>query len=369
MAENMLNKWLAPVWKGGEIWEESVCFFEDADKKEQGGNLLYTPKKITKVMNHDATVVYEEGKDYTVTERGIARTEGSRIPLLAREEYCKPYNGEPWAGWLCLEGQKELIMILPFVFKFQVLVTYEAAEEWTGLVPERMGARLTKTYEKLEGGKPLHIVYFGDSITAGWEASGADEPAVDMGSLNPMKVQSDRYPNMPVWAELVTRKLREEYLQAEITKDNLSSGGSTAQWGVEHVNELFDRVDVPDLVFIGFGMNCMWDPTETFMGYIETIITELKKRNPDCEFVLYPAMTANTEIPTYQNDGLLRYEKALADYAKAHEGMAAAPVHSMFKEMENRGKKYFNYTGNCVNHPNDFAIRLYGQTIFEAISK
>ena len=190
-----------------------------------------------------------------------------------------------------------------------------------------------------------------------------------MGSLNPMKVQSDRYPHMPVWAELVTRKLREEYPQAEITKDNLSSGGSTAQWGVEHVNELFDRVDVPDLVFIGFGMNCMWDPTEQFMGYIDEIITELKKRNPNCEFVLYPAMTANTEIPTYQNDGLLNYEKALTDYAKAHEGMAAAPVHSMFKEMENRGKTYFNYTGNCVNHPNDFAIRLYGQTICEAISK
>ena len=105
------------------------------------------------------------------------------------------------------------------------------------------------------------------------------------------------------------------------------------------------------------------------MGYIDTIVTELKKRNPECEFVFYPAMTANTEIPTYQNYGLLVYEKALTEYAKAHEGMAAAPVHSMFKELEARGKKYFNYTGNCVNHPNDFAIRLYGQTIFEAISK
>ena len=369
MAENMLNKWLAPIWKGGEVWEESVCFYEDADKAEQGGNLLYTPKKITKITNHDATVVYEEGKDYTVTERGIVRTADSRIPVLKREEYIKPYNDEPWAGWLCLAGKKEFTMILPFVFKYQSLVTYETAEEWTGLVPERMGERLAKTYEKLESGKQLHIVYYGDSITAGWEASGADEPAVDMGSLNPMKVQSDRYPNMPVWAEMVTRKLREAYPQAEITKDNLSAGGSTAKWGVDNVNTLFDRVEKPDLVFVGFGMNCMWDPTEQFMGYIEEIVTEIKKRNPECEFVFYPAMTANTEIPTYQNDGLLKYEKALTEYAKAHEGMAAAPVHSMFKDMENRGKKYFNYTGNCVNHPNDFAIRLYGQTIFEAIRK
>ncbi len=369
MAEQRLNEWLAPVWKGGEIWEESVCFYEDGLKNEQGGNLLYTPKKITKITNHDGTIAYEEGKDYTVTERGIVRTADSRIPVLKREEYCKPYNDEPWAGWLCLEGKKEFILILPHVYQYQVLVTYEAGESWTGLVPERMGTRLTKTYEKLENGQPLHIVYFGDSITAGWEASGADEPAVDMGSLNPMKVQSDRYPHMPVWAELVTRKLRETYPQADITKDNLSAGGSTAKWGVDNVNTLFDRVEKPDLVFVGFSMNCMWDPTEQFMGYIDEIIRSLKKRNPECEFVLYPAMTANTEIPTYQNDGLLNYEKALFDYAKAHEGMAAAPVHSMFREMENRGKTYFNYTGNCVNHPNDFAIRLYGQTIFEAISK
>lgn len=369
MAENRLQKWMAPVWRGGQIWEESVCFYEDAAGKEQGGNLLYTPKKLVRLTNHDGTVVYEEHKDYEITERGIVRTGSSAMPLLKREEYCKEYTDQPWAGWLCLPGKKEFIMILPQVYTYQVLVTYEAEGDWTGLVPERMGARLTKTYEKLESGKPLHIVYFGDSITAGWEASGADEPAVDMGSLAPMKVQSDRYPYMPVWAEMVTGKLRECYPQAEITKDNLSSGGSTAKWGVEHVNELFDRVETPDLVLVGFGMNCMWDPVEQFMDYIEVILAELKKRNPDCEFVLYPAMTANREIETYQNDAMLVYEKALTDYAKTHEGMAAAPVHSMFREMENRGKTYFNYTGNCVNHPNDFAIRLYGQTIFEALCK
>lgn len=369
MAENRLQEWMAPIWKGGLIWEESVCFYEDATGQEKGGNLLYTPKKITKITNHDGTVIYEENKDYRVTERGIARTPGSRIPVLKREEYCKEYTDQPWAGWLCLPGQKEFIMILPHVYTYQVLVTYEAEGDWTGLVPERRGVKLVHTYEKLEAGKPLHIVYFGDSITAGWEASGADEPAVDMGSLNPMKVQSDRYPYMPVWAELVTRKLRETYPQATITKDNLSSGGSTAKWGVEHVNELFDRVETPDLVFLGFGMNCMWDPEEEFIGYIETIMTELKKRNPKCEFVLYPAMTANPEMQAYQNPNMQTYEKALQKCAGEHTGVITAPVYSMFKELEKHGKTYYEYSGNCVNHPNDFAIRLYGQTIWETIGK
>ncbi len=369
MAENRLQEWMEPVWDSKLISEESVCFFEDASGKEQGGNLLYTPEKIVKITNHDATVVYEEHTDYEITERGLVRTEGSRIPVLKRSEYCLEYTDQPWAGWLCLPGKKEFIMILPQVHTYQVLVTYEPKGEWAECVPERQGKKLVRTYEALEAGKPLHIVFFGDSITAGWEASGADEPAVDMGSLATMRVQSDRYPHMPVWAEMVTRKLREAYPQATITKDNLSSGGSTAKWGVEHVNELFDRVETPDLVFLGFGMNCMWDPAEEFMGDIEAIITELKKRNPDCEFVLYPAMTANKEIQAYQNEAMPAYEKALEAYAAEHDGMVAAPVNSMFRAMESRGKTYFNYTGNCVNHPNDFAIRLYGQTIYETICK
>jgi len=369
MAEMKLKEWLAPVWQGGQIWEESVCFYEDASGAVAGGNLLYAPKKIEKITNHDGTVVYEEHKDYEVNGRVLVRTEDSRIPVLTRAEYCWKYEEQPWAGWLCLPGKEWFTMILPQVYTYQVLVTYETEEAWGECVPERQGAKLTRTYEKLESGKPLHIVFFGDSITAGWEASGADEPAVDMGSLNPMKVQSDRYPYMPVWAELLTRKLREVYPQAEITKDNLSSGGSTAKWGVEHVNELFDRVAVPDLVFLGFGMNCMWDPAEEFIGYLDTIMTELRKKNPECEFVLYPAMTANTEIQTYQNDFMETYEKALYAFAEGQDGVAVAPVNSMFRAMEARGKAYFNYTGNCVNHPNDFAIRLYGQTVWEAIQK
>ena len=67
MAEQRLKEWLAPVWQGGQIWEESVCLYEDAAGEVKGGNLLYTPEKITKITNHDGTVEYEEGKDYTVT--------------------------------------------------------------------------------------------------------------------------------------------------------------------------------------------------------------------------------------------------------------------------------------------------------------
>jgi len=369
MTNLQLKEWMMPVWQGGCIWEESVCFFEDAAGEIKGGRLLYAPEKISRITNHDGTVEYEEHRDYERTEYGILRAKDSRIPVLKREEYCEAYTGQPWADWLCLPDKERFIRILTEVYRSQILVTYEAAGDWTGIIPERQGEGLANTYEKLEKDEPLHIVFYGDSITAGWEASGANEPAVDMGSLEPIKVKSDRYPNVPVWAELVTAKLRESFPQAAITKDNLSAGGSTAKWGAEHVNELFDRVETPDLVFIGFGMNCMWDPVEMFMGYIETMIGELHKRNPNCEFVLYPAMTANPEMEAYQNRNMLIYEKALEEYATKQSGVIAAPVYSMFTEIEKRGKEYYEISGNCVNHPNDFSIRVYGQTIWETMCK
>ena len=368
--EEMFSNWLMPIWTGGTVWEEPVCFFEDGQGVIQGGSLVYAPNEVVKVMNHDATIIFEENRDYEVTKAGIRLMEGSRIPLLKRESYIGQFTGDTDVEWLCLPGKKQYVRIFSEITQYQVLVTYETAEgTWRGPVPSRQGGKLVNTYRKLERGEPLHIVFYGDSITAGWEASGADEKAVDMYSLEPMEIKFSRYPHMPVWAELVTEKIRRTYPQAVITKDNLSAGGSTAQWGLEHVNELFDRVATPDLVLVGFGMNCMWDPPEVFINYISGICGELRKRNSNCEFVLYPAMVANPEMSAYQNDNMCSYEKALENYASNQSGMVAAPIHSMFRKMVEQGKQYYEISGNAVNHPNDFSIRLYAQIIWETLCR
>lgn len=367
--EKLMN-WLAPIWTGGTIWEEPVCFYEDAQGVIKGGKLLYAPDMVTRIINHDATLVYEEHRDYEVTKEGIRLVEGSRIPVLQRENFMEDFTGESDVEWQCLPGKEQYVRIFPEICEFQVLVTYEASSEtWCGPVPEKQGAKLVNTYRKLEKGEPFHIVFYGDSITAGWEASGADELAVDMYSLAPNRIHFDRYPHMPVWAQLVTEQLRRKYPAATITKDNLSAGGSTAQWGLEHVNELFDRVSVPDLVFIGFGMNCMWDKPEVFLDSIRGIRNELRKRNPACEFVLYPAMVANPEMEVYQHDNMRDYEIALEEFGSDLPGVVTAPVNSMFRELVNRGKEYYEISGNAVNHPNDFSIRLYAQTIWETMCR
>ncbi len=369
-----IEKWMAPVWNGDRVWEESVCFFEDAEGNIRGGNLLYERFKITSVINYDASVVYEEHIDYEITDKGICRTEHSRIPVLKRQDYVSPYEGIPQIEWLCLPGKEYFVHIKPDIHEYQILVTYEvdAAHDewgWAGIIPAAQGMGLPETYGRLEHNESLHIVYYGDSITAGWEASGADETAIDMYTLEPIRIHFERYPKMPVWARLVTEQLQSMFPNAKVTGDNLSAGGSTAKWGLDHVNELFDRVETPDLVFLGFSMNCMWDPAETFIEYIDGIVSEIRKRNPLCEFVVYPAMVANPEMEAYRHDNLLMYERALTGYAARREGIVCAPVHSMFREVMARGKEYYEISGNAVNHPNDFAIRLYAQVIWETICR
>lgn len=368
MDEKLLQEWMAPIWQGNRVWEEPVCFFEDAGGEIKGGRLLYAPEEMLQLTNHDATIVYELHKDYQLTEHGIRLTEGSRIPILKRENYCSAFQGEKGTEWLCLPGREEMIHILPEVYKYQLLATYTHKEHRGAEVPGNKYTKLPRMKEKLAKQQGVHLVFFGDSITAGWEASGADEMTIDMYSLQPLHVSSKRYPYMPVWAELVTKCLKRQYPGAEITKDNLAAGGSHTQWGIEHMEELFGRVAAPDVVFIGFGMNCMWEPAEVYIQRIQRMMAFVKGRNPDCEFVLYPAMVANPEMAAYQHHNMQEFEEKLLELAQGEAGIAAAPIYSRFRELIHRGKEYYEISGNCVNHPNDFSIRVYAQTIWAAMN-
>lgn len=362
--KEMFNKWLAPIWQGERMWEESLCFYEDGIGEIRGGKLLYEPEDL-RLTNHDATIEYELHKDYELEGRCVKLLPGSRIPVLARAIYCKPYEGVEWTDWLRLPDGKALIMICPEVYRYQILATYShKEEEWNTKVTGKVLPGLKK---KLESREPVHLVFFGDSITAGCEASGADEATVDMGTLGNLQIRGNHYPHMPVWAQLIRDRIQQLYPGSRITKDNLASCGSHTEWAVAHMEELFGRVDAPDVVFIGFGMNCMWESAEIFGGRIRQIMDHVRTLNPHCEFVLYPAMVANGEMNAYQHHNMKEFEEVLLQMAEEDAAVTAAPLYSMFCELLEKGKEYYEISGNCVNHPNDFSIRLYGQLILASM--
>ena len=89
MSRYDLNTYLLPYWDTREIYQETVVFLEG----ETEAPLLYAAQDILSVRNYGLNVVYEAGKDYTLSEDGkLVLTAGSSIPRFPVGEY---YLTEP----------------------------------------------------------------------------------------------------------------------------------------------------------------------------------------------------------------------------------------------------------------------------------
>lgn len=191
-----LDTYLLPIWDAREIYQETVMFFEGESER----SLLYAPQDIICVRNYGLDIVYEEGKDYTLSEDGkLVLPEGSSIPRFAVEEYyltqpdtrtdgkdatIKVYNDRtaiPLEGdhWLNFFERDELT-------SKQISVCYRHAQPWKGPVPEGKGEKLQNFLSKVGKGKSVTILFYGDSITTGAQSS----------SYEHMRPQADIWPEM-----------------------------------------------------------------------------------------------------------------------------------------------------------------------------
>ncbi len=357
---------LEKLWNAKRIYQEPICFSETENGSIIGGQLLFTPDRVESVTSNDGATVYQEGRDYRIEGSQLQRTSNSRIPVLPRDAYRKPYDGAQETAWLRLPGGKSYLAIFPEVVRYQLCVTYSHHACWDDFVPPDGSAVLSRSMQKLATGGAFRLVFYGDSITAGWEASGCDEEVIDMRSCQPFHLKISRPPYLPSWAELVTRQLHAEYPQAEIQKINRGAGGSTTEWGVAHAKELVCP-HAPDLLILAFGMNSLCDSASLYKSQMESIIDTVQSQNSDCDVLLISPMTPSLEIAGFLDNTLAQQEDALFEIAKDRRGIAVAPVHRFCEALLRRGKTYYELTGNCINHPNDFSVRVYAQTVLAAM--
>ena len=204
---------------------ESVVLAGEAPAKLAFAPLLTKPVTVRSTYRDGLprTIQYQPGRDYLLDASGqIRRTPGSRIPdfstnmLYGKEDF--RHDQFPGFG----NGP------------FFVYVDYAHREKWARPSPEAEfgAARLPKTQQKLQAGEKIRIVAFGDSITAGGDAS---EPAL---------IFWER------WAEA----LRQKYPRATIETTNGATGGDTTAQGLQRLQAKVLQQQ-PDLVLIGFGMN------------------------------------------------------------------------------------------------------------------
>lgn len=342
--------WLTPVWEGDTVYNETVMFVPNAATKQiEPAPLLYTPTEILSVRSFDLKTVYESGVDYTVQNGCIHLTANTRIPTWEYTEYYRT-TADIYDLPSISAPDHHLAYGGAALLQKQICVTYKHTDAWNGYVPAFQGDKLPKTMAKLQSNSGLTIVYNGDSIMEGCDASSKLGIA----------------PYMPTWQDMLTDKLKQTYGN-NITTINTAVGGTTSAWGKDHVQTNIIRHD-PDLVILRFGTN---DGTagmsvEEYTANMEQIIIRTRKELPDCEFLILATTLPNPDAKGWTTAMHSEYPKVVEGLADKYEGIAAVNMFEIQEYMLTK-KRYWDTTANNINHPGDFFLRIKGQAVAQAL--
>ena len=364
-----------PYWQGNTVYNETCMFVGATD----GSPLLYPAEQILKVTSYDLKTVYEEGKDYTYDKARnlLVRTQNSSMPYVEESDW-----------YLTQARANELGLGLNFplqtpkenggaYLRFQegstisnmhVAVTYthneKAVQEWE--LPAVHKDKFTRLINKLNNKEHVKLGFLGDSVTFGAIASGM--PGASFA------------PYAEIYAQMVTSFIRKHFgyeNASDVEYCNPSVGGMTSAWGLEQAEENEDLRDL-DFCVVAFGLNDMalGSGAVTYAIDIGHIVLELQAHNPDVEILVISPMLGNPESTVY--DDTDDFERALynelyvredgdedaPDYGKT----GLAEVTKMHRQLyRKKGNRYCDITSNNINHPDDFAMRVYAMTCLTAM--
>ena len=127
-----------------------------------------------------------------------------------------------------------------------------------------------------------------------------------------------------------------------------------------------------DLFVCAFGMNDIKLDASITAENIGKIVDGVISLEPDAAVMLVASMFYNnTEVNAETYNANIKAQapalKALAEnYSSAGIECGVASVGLVSESVLER-KEFRDYTGNNINHPNDFFCRVYAQTIFSAL--
>ena len=270
-------------------------------------------------------VVFVEGRDFVVDYAAgtLRRTPGSRLPDFRKNMlYGQPeFDHSKFPGF----GNGGYFAFVDY--------TFAAAATWPVQAPQT--ELLPSTQARLKAASAVKIVAFGDSITAGGEAS---------------------KPDLIFWRRWVD-ELQRKYPHAHLTAINGATGGDTTAQGLQRLQAKV-IAEKPDLVLIGFGMNdhnVSGVPIPQFEENLKRMIARIRSET-GAEVVLFSAFSPN---PNWKFGS-----HRMADYAAATRRVATetacayADVFTNWQMLATR-KKPEDLLGNNINHPNDFGHWIY----------
>ncbi len=367
-----------PYWMGSVVNDETVMIVG----KNGSAELLYEPTEILSVTSYDKKTVFYAGKDFTAHGRTIALTENSEAVYIPEEVYFSQNSEIPGISVEVIRsGVPVNVYFSELIYKYQLRVTYRHAEKcaiYRPLFDEKVCANFLN---KLKKGENVTMIYYGDSITHGASSSwlhGASPlvptwPVMVTELIAEKFGYSVRYVNPGLGGTPPVPEKETEQGKPVITYVNPAVGGWRAEDGIEnfdrYVGDFIDRFGC-DFFLIGFGMNNPGATPDEIKGLIKTIADKAFAKAPDLSLVLLSTMVPNPEAVNGWYGNQHTFEPAFyelsAEYAAAGKESRVAPMTSVSKALLTR-KKFLDYTGNNVNHPNDFMAAVYGQTIYETL--
>ncbi len=307
--------------------------------------LLFPIKEIIKVTDSAFEKEYVEGVDYELTEEGLFKIiVGGAIPCVPYSTY---YPDELVQGEAFGRTGGGLIMFSEDgrFHKSQIAVTYKYEGQWEGPLTESQGHKINRFLEKAEKKDAVTVLFYGDSITVGANASSF------------MKLP----PYCKAWTEQVTEAIEKKYDNHNIKYVNTAVGGTTSDWGLQEAKERVSPYH-PDVMFLAFGMNCGGAVTpEKFKENLKGIISVARESNSQCDIVLISTSLPNKEVAGFMGMQPLYIEK-IREIAAELDHVAVADMTGMHQYLLTK-KRFCDMTGNNVNHPNDFLARIYAHTV------
>lgn len=360
---------MTPFWESNIMRNESMAMVQEGD--EIYGKLLFVPKRIISVVDVNLQKEYTEGVDYEWVEgtNRINWLEGSSIPyffegaLMGLESEGSTTYVKNWDNSFDSTGRARLGNVLycvgSFLYEKQICVTYEydtAQIESQGvLYTQYQGDKLPNTVKKLENGEELNVLFYGDSIFSGCDASG----------------MYGREPRMPMMSELIKEQLERE-TGASVEMNNISVGGWTVENGLTALTGNVGNYNYSnsysgmDLMVLSFGMNNGNTSAASFKESTRKIIEQVRTQSPDIEVVLVSCMVPNPQAAGFY--GNQRYFGAALKELAGEENCAVVDFFAVHESIL-KYKNFISTSGNNINHPNDWLIRVYAQNIVSAIVK
>ena len=362
----------SPMWAGNTVYQENAVVQKNASGTIDDIQLLYKIDEIVEVRNYGLNMVYEEGRDYQLTSDGKLRIPaGSSITAASVNAFLDPVQ-KP-SNWLNTPQGVIVLYNNSDIHNYHISVTYKHSDTWKGVVPVDQSSKLDRFFGKLEKGEEVNMLFYGDSISTGLNASGCNE------SLE-WKYDSDlKYtiyqkhtekinvaPYAATWPRAVYNRTQAKYPDAKVNYINVASSQSTStKHGIRNLQAAVIDNN-PDIIFISFGTNEHTAAKATYKSSQKTMLEGITRVHPDCAIVFVSPTIPN--LLYYGNNKFAAFQESFYELQAEYPNLdiAVAPVYSVAQYV-NSIKKYQDITGNNVNHPNDFGVRIYSNTIMQTL--